>query len=302
MNLLLSLALLDSTREDLRKFMNRCLEELSSREESKKLIGALVTRLSGLQRHIWSVLENSKMSNPAVAHRVLTGLIGTQPVVVNYHCRVLEGIAGRLGLARPGKEDLPRSVREGVSRHYADSLALILKAEEEANKGETLPATSGARWEVDGGLHSGYESDFVSHRTGDVHPIFTASLLPDLISEIDKLRLSKPANPPPALEGVLSPEELFQGIRHCRYDKLKDLCHKLVGIANNFLNPPPLGDLPTFPANSALIDRGALAAPPPPTVPTMSEATSWSQEPPEIQNLPLSSSQVAVSERPTGSA
>ena len=71
MNLLLPLALLDSAREDLRKFMNRCLEELSSREESKKLIGAPVTRLSGLQSCIWSVLENSKMSNPAVAHKVL---------------------------------------------------------------------------------------------------------------------------------------------------------------------------------------------------------------------------------------
>ena len=97
MNLLLPLALLDSAREDLRKFMNRRLKELSSQEESKKLIRALVMRLSGLQSRIWSVLENSKMSNPAMAHRVLAGLIGTQPVVVNYHCGVLEGVAGRLG-------------------------------------------------------------------------------------------------------------------------------------------------------------------------------------------------------------
>ena len=77
MNLLLPLALLDSTREDLTKFMNRRLKELSSREESKKLIRALVTRLSGLQGHIWSVLENSKMSNPAVAHRVLWDSAGS---------------------------------------------------------------------------------------------------------------------------------------------------------------------------------------------------------------------------------
>ena len=186
-------------------------------------------RLSGLQSCIWSVLENSKMSNPAVAHRVLARLIGTQPVVVNYHCRVLEGIAGRLGLACPGKEDPPHSVRKGVSRHYADSFALILKADEEANKGETLPATSGAQWEVDGGLNLGYQSDFVSRRTGDVHPIFTAPLLPDLISEIDKLQLSEPAKPPPLLERVLSPKELFQAMHHCHYDESQDLCYKLVG-------------------------------------------------------------------------
>ena len=193
-------------------------------------------------------------------------------------------------------------MREGISRHYADSLALILKADEEANKGETLPATSGAWWEVDGGLHSGYESDFISHRAGDVHPIFTAPLLPDLVLEIDKLQLSEPAKPSPPLEGVLSPQELFQAIHHCRYDESQNLCYKLVGIANDFLNPPPLGDPPTFPTSSASIDRGALAASPPPTVPTTSEAASWSQEPPEIQNLPLSSSQVEVSEGPIGSA
>ena len=160
------------------KFMNRRLKELSSQEESKKLIGALVMRLSGLQGHIWSVLENSKMSNPAVAHRVLARLIGTQPAVVNYHCRVLEGIAGRLGLARPGEENPPRSVREGVSCHYADSLALILRAEEEANKGEALPSASRAWWEVDGGLHLGYQSDFISRRAGDIHLIFIAPSCP----------------------------------------------------------------------------------------------------------------------------
>ena len=193
-------------------------------------------------------------------------------------------------------------MREGISHHYADSLALILKAEEEVNKEEALPATSGAWWKVDGGLHSGYESDFISRRAGDVHPIFTAPLLPDLISEIDKLRLSELAKPPPALEGVLSPEELFQAIRHHRYNESQDLCHKLVGIANDFLNPPPLGNPPTFPVTSTSINRGALAAPLPPTVPTTSKAASRFQGPPVIQNLPLRSSQVAVSERPTGSA
>ena len=302
MNLLLPLALLDSTREDLMKFMNRRLKELSSWEESKKLIGALVTRLSGLQGCIWSVLENSKMSNPAVAHRVLARLIGTQLAVVNYHCGVLEGIVRRLGLAHLGKENLPRSVREGISRHYVDSLALILRAEEEANKGEALPSTFRAWWEVDGGLHPGYESDFISCRAGDVHPIFTAPLLPNLISEMDKLCLSEPAKPPPVSEGVLSPQELFQAIRHRHYDESQDLCHSLVGMANEFLNPPPLGDPPAFPVTSALINRGAPAPPPPPTVPTTSEAVSMFQGPPVIPNLPLSSSQVAVLERPTGSA
>ena len=235
------------------------------------------------------------MSDPALAHRVLAGLIGTQPAVVNYHCGVLEGIAGRLGLARPGKENLPHSVREGISRHHAASLTLILKTEEEANKGAALPPASGARWEVDGGLHSGYESDFISHRAGDVHPIFTAPLLPNLVSEMNNLCLSEPAKPPP------TPQELWAAIYHSHYDEGKDLCHRLVGLANDFLNPPPLSDPPIPPVTSALTNGSALAVPPLPTVPTTFESIPAPQRPPVAQNLPLSSSQVTVSERPNGS-
>ena len=135
--------------------------------------------------------------------------------------------------------------------------------------------------------------------------MYTPSLqlpLPDLISEMDKLCLSKPAKPPLVLEGVPSPEELFAAIRHSRYDESKDLCHRLVGLANKFLNPPFFGDPPALPVTSASINRSAPAVPPPPTVPTTSKVTSASQRPPVVQNLPLSSSQVTVSERPTGSA
>ena len=165
--------------------------------------------------------------------------------MANYHSGVLEGVAGRLGLAGPGEKDPPHSTREGVNRCYATSVTLVLKTEVEA-KGDEPVQAKGARWEVDGGLHTGYESDFVTHRADEVHPIFTAPVLPGLISEMDKLCLSKPAKPP-TLRGPLSEDELWVTLHHSSYSQGKDLSDQLVKMANKYLNPPPLGPGPVPP-------------------------------------------------------
>ena len=67
MNLLLPLALLDCAREDLKKFLEERLKELSTQKESQEPIGALVERLSNLQGHTWKVLESSNLLNPQVS-------------------------------------------------------------------------------------------------------------------------------------------------------------------------------------------------------------------------------------------
>ena len=82
-----------------------------------------------------------------VAIRVLVGLVGTQPLVFNYHRGVLEGVAGRLGLALPGVKDPPSSAPEGMLRSFITSLEKAVKAD---NAGQA------AGWSIQGGLHTCY--------------------------------------------------------------------------------------------------------------------------------------------------
>ena len=48
-----------------------------------------------------------------MATQVMIALLGTQPLVVNYHSGVLEGVAGRLGLTPPGMTEFTRSPQKG---------------------------------------------------------------------------------------------------------------------------------------------------------------------------------------------
>ena len=114
--------------------------------------------------------------------------------MVNYHSGILEGVAGRLGLARPGEKDPPRLAQEGVSRCYEAALSMLCEAK--AGLGEEGTSLgSKTLSSVDGGLHTGYESDFISRRACDVHPIFRGPILPGLVAKLDSLRLNKPAKP-----------------------------------------------------------------------------------------------------------
>ena len=279
MNLLLPLALLDCAREDLKKFLDQCLDVLRSQEESQTLIGALVERLSNLQGHVWKVLESSKLSELAIGLRVIAGLVGTQSSVVNYYSGVLEGVAGWLGLAPPGAEGPPCSIREGVNRRYAASLAMFLKAEAKGTK--PLPASKKAKWVLEGGFHLGYEADFESHRTSEIHPIFLGPVLPGLVAEMDKLCLCEPAKPP-SLRQPLTGDKLWVALHHSSYSEGRDLSDKLTQIVNEYLNPLPLDQAPRVPgssgvpaATSALTTGTGQAAPPAPPV---------SQGPSSIQN------------------
>ena len=97
MNLLLPLLHLDSARSDIARSMNSHLKEVCAKEESKVLIEALTEHLTNLQSQTWRLVRSSKLSDPEVATRVMIALLGTQPLVVNYHNGVLDGVAGRLG-------------------------------------------------------------------------------------------------------------------------------------------------------------------------------------------------------------
>ena len=132
-------------------------------------------------------MTSNKFSDAEVAIRVLVGLIGTQPLVVNYHSGVLEGVTGRLGLALPGVKNPPSSAPEGMLHSFIASLEKAVKADD---------ARQAAGWSIQGGLHTCYAEDFMTRRADDIPSVFKSSLLPGLIKEMDNLRLQEPAVPP----------------------------------------------------------------------------------------------------------
>ena len=130
MNLLLPLLHLDSARSDIASFINSHLEEVCVRKESKVLIEALTEHLTNLQSQTWRLVRSSKLSNPEVATRVMIALLGTQPLVVNYHSGVLDRVAGRLRLTPPGMMEFTRSPSEGMLSRFMKDLECSIKADD----------------------------------------------------------------------------------------------------------------------------------------------------------------------------
>ena len=180
-NLLLPLLHLDSARSDIARFMNSHLEEVCAREESKVLIEALMECLANLQSQTWRLVRSSKLSDPEVATRVLIALLGTQPLVVNYHSWVLDGVAGRLGLTPPGMTEFTHSPSEGMLSRFMKDLECSIKADD---SGKSMGCS------IQGGLHTEYSSDFIQRNRGKIHCVFRSNLLPNLIKDLDALHLS----------------------------------------------------------------------------------------------------------------
>ena len=66
----------------------------------------------------WRLVRSCKLSNPEVTNRVMIALLGTQPLVVNYHSGVLDGVAGRLGLTPPGMKETTHSPSEEMLQRF----------------------------------------------------------------------------------------------------------------------------------------------------------------------------------------
>ena len=225
MNLLLPLLHLDSARSDIARFMNSHLEEVYAKEESKVLIEALTEHLTNLQSQTWRLARSSKLSDPEVATQVMIALLGTQPLVVNYHSGVLDGVAGKLGLTPPGMKEFTRSPSEGMLRRFMNDLECSIKADD---SGKPMG------WSIQGGLHTEYSSDFMQRNRGEIHCIFRNNLLPNLIKDLDALCLSEPASPPHP-RGRLDHEQLIEQFKEMRVEGRKTLFSTLVDCAKGFL-------------------------------------------------------------------
>ena len=103
----------------------------------------------------------------------------------------MEGLVGRLGLAPPGVNDPPTSIREGMAHHWVAALEAIRWTE-----GRDIDLWQVTSIMVSHGLHLDYDLDFRTRRVDDVAPALTSPLLPGLIGNFLQLeRLEIPGEP-----------------------------------------------------------------------------------------------------------
>ena len=112
-----------------------------------------------------------------------------QPFEANFFSGILEGVAGRLGLAPPGVPDPPASARAGVSRQWAAALReAVLKME-----GRDIGVGLVAHDVLPSRLCLDYDPDFQTRGINDIAPALTPSLISGLVGNIR--RLEKPEIP-----------------------------------------------------------------------------------------------------------
>ena len=91
-----------------------------------------------------------------MSHRVLIGLATDQSLEANFFPGILEGVAGRLGLAPPGVPNPPTSARAGMSQQWAATLReAVIKTE-----GREIDLEQVAHNILPPGLHLDYDLDF----------------------------------------------------------------------------------------------------------------------------------------------
>ena len=181
--------------------------------------------LTNLQSLTWQLVRSSKLSDPVVANRVMITLLGTQPLVVNYHTGDLDGVTGRLGLIPPGMKEHTRSPSEGMLRRFFQDLEHSINADD---SGKPMG------WSLQGGLHTEYASDFMQRIRGKIHCVFCNNLLPNLIRDLDALHLSESVSLPPPQERFDN-DQLPEHFKGMRIEGRKTLFSTLVDCAKGFL-------------------------------------------------------------------
>ena len=122
MKVTLPLMELEAAHGDMEEFMQSCLRELSSQAESQELIRVLSQKLAIHCSWVQELVQAPELTEEEVSLRVIIGLGAHIPLEANFFPGILEGLAGRLGLAPPGVFNPPTSVQEDVVRHWAAAL------------------------------------------------------------------------------------------------------------------------------------------------------------------------------------
>ena len=107
---------LEAAREDLERFLQGCLRELSSDPKAREVVEEISQILSSYARRVRETILIPGIEQPGVFNRVVLVLSVDQPVEAVLLPGILDGLSGRLGLTPPGVVDPPTSTREGISR------------------------------------------------------------------------------------------------------------------------------------------------------------------------------------------
>ena len=102
LRLALPLTRLDEAQEEMEKFIQSCLEELRSQQETKNLIGELSSRITDHRGRVRQLLRSEPLRHPEVVPLILVGMAADRPLKSNFFPGLLEGLLGSLGIAAPG--------------------------------------------------------------------------------------------------------------------------------------------------------------------------------------------------------
>ena len=82
---------LQAAREDLEGFLQQCLQEISSRAETRELVEGLARKMLAHSSRVRDLVSIPELAQPEVSLRVNTGLAASL-----FFSGILEGVVGRL--------------------------------------------------------------------------------------------------------------------------------------------------------------------------------------------------------------
>ena len=118
----LPLTQLDEAREEMETFIQSCLKELRSPQETKNLIGELSSRVTDHRGRVHELLRSEPLRHPEVIPLIMVGLAADRPIKSNFFPGLLEGLLGSLGMAAPGEGNPPTSSHEGVGHAWSTAM------------------------------------------------------------------------------------------------------------------------------------------------------------------------------------
>ena len=194
LRLALPLTRLDAAREEMEKFIQFCLEELQSQQETKNLVGELSSRITDHRDRVCQLLRSEPLRHPEVVPLILVGMAADRPLESNFFPGLLEGLLGSLGIAAPGEGNPPTSSREGAGHLWSSAMREAI-SQIEQREVET-PGAVGLPRCLD--LH--YEEDFLKKRSHQIPPVFSDLLFnPNMAKAVYKM-----VKPPVVLKALPS--------------------------------------------------------------------------------------------------
>ena len=181
----LPLTQLDEAREEMETFIQTCLKELRSPQETKNLIEELSSRITDHRGRVRELLRSEPLRHPEVAPLIMVGLAADRPIKSNFFPSLLEGLLGSLGMTAPREGNPPVSSREGASHAWSTAMCGAISRTEqkevEAPEAVGLPPN----------LDLQYKESFLEKQRHLIPPIFSDPLfIPKVAKAVFKVAKS----------------------------------------------------------------------------------------------------------------